>query len=139
VKPSKEDITTVIVAGGREGVDQSLVDRTLDLLCKNFPNSTRFVHGGAKGVDSQFHSWCLDRGHKPDVFPYHTYLGASGGRSRNLEMLGACHPKKTIVVVFAGGSGTLHLFSSAKQHGFYVLSLMTAVSQRKTLEALQDE
>jgi hypothetical protein len=104
----------ILVCGGRDFSDRSLLERILDLsLDKWGADGIVIIHGGARGADTLAGEWakyhnieCIEE--KADWEKY----GKRAGPIRNQKMLDEHKPE--IVVAFPGGTGTTHMVLLAK-------------------------
>lgn len=107
----------VLVCGGRDFADKSLLERTLSSL-----GITEICHGAARGADTLAGQWAAL--HKIPVKEYPAQWntwGKSAGYRRNVEMIQDFAPDK--VVAFPGGRGTQHMIDIARQRGVPVLEI----------------
>jgi hypothetical protein len=109
----------VAVTGGRDGVAEALVDRTLTTIDEAMGISV-LVHGDARGVDTQCAQWARDRGISVRPYPADWRKhGRGAGPIRNKLML--TDSQCELLVVFPGGKGTAqgtaHCCNTAKTLG----------------------
>lgn len=108
----------VIVCGGRDFLDDALVDIVLDHIHKETPITTLF-QGGAPGADTLARWWARKR----DVTNY-TFSadwlkhGKAAGPLRNRRMLEEGKPD--MVIAFPGGRGTANMVDQAMRAGVVV-------------------
>jgi hypothetical protein len=115
----------LLVTGGRNFTDRVLLDSVLDQLHAKHV-FTHVIHGAATGADMLADEWCNTSGVQPvacralwDYYRAQDPAKARGaGPIRNHAML-ALAPD--LVVVFPGGTGTLHMASIAERAGFKVV------------------
>lgn len=111
----------IVVTGGRDYADRSLLYRVLDLLAP-----TRVAQGGARGADALAAEWCAARAAETGVDSV-TYPaqwaehGKRAGALRNAEMLAA--EKPDLVLAFPGGRGTGDCTRRARELGIVVLEV----------------
>lgn len=109
----------VLVCGGRNFEDRSLVFNTLDRL--HAERGIDFlIEGGAKGADRLAYAWALDKGLQHRCYPadWNTH-GKAAGPIRNRHMLADGNPD--VVVAFPGGNGTAHMMGLARAAGVEVI------------------
>lgn len=79
-------MTKIIIAGGRDFKDFSLLCSKMDHLTSNL-TEVEAVCGGAKGANSLGEQWAKGRGHKIKYFiPDWDGLGRGAGHIRNRQM-----------------------------------------------------
>lgn len=103
----------VLVCGGRDFVDSSLLWGALDVLHRKVPLDTMTViQGGAHGADQIAREWCKSR-----CVPYDNYPadwdkhGKAAGPLRNQKMIDAGKPD--LVMAAPGGRGTEDMIKRA--------------------------
>ena len=112
----------VIVCGGRQFSDASVVNNALELLLETYPDTLHVCTGGATGADSLATTWA-----RRSCIPYTTFIanwdlhGNKAGPIRNVAMLERFRPH--LVLATAGGSGTAHMTRIAEQAGVPVVDL----------------
>lgn len=108
----------IIVCGGRDFADYTLVWDTLNLLCP--PElATTIVHGAAPGADALVDAVAGSLGLSVDPHPAEwKRWGLSAGPRRNEEMarIGA-----DLCVAFPGGRGTADMVARAQAHAIPVV------------------
>ena len=105
----------ILVCGGRDFNDQSLLDQTLDDLHARHPIS-QVIDGCARGADDLAHKWASKRGIFTRRFPADWRKhGRAAGHIRNTQMLREGKPD--MVVAFPGGRGTQNMVEQAKKMG----------------------
>lgn len=109
----------VLVTGGRDYVDASTVQRTLDELDQQL-GIVAVIEGGALGADAGTRWWAWSRGMMPETYKAAwRYLGPSAGPRRNTTMLENSRPD--LVIAFPGGVGTKDCVTKAIARGIKVL------------------
>jgi hypothetical protein len=103
----------ILVCGGRNYSNRTLVFETLDRLAKEFDN-IELCHGGARGADSLANEWALTRNSSCTVFKadWDTY-GRAAGSLRNQKMLDEFKP--AYIIAFPGGRGTQDMINRAER------------------------
>lgn len=117
----------ILVCGGRNFYDYTLVSKTLNALFPSTddmstwlpPPDTVIIHGGAKGADSLADQWAVTKGveieeYKADWIKH----GRAAGPIRNQLMLDKGKPD--LVIAFPGGAGTADMVRRAKKAGIPV-------------------
>lgn len=95
----------VLVCGGRDFSDKSLLTGTLDRVHSKYGDALVIVHGVARGADLMAEDWAKAREVAYEGFPAHwKKLGKRAGLERNKRMRDAAKPAACIA--FAGGVGT---------------------------------
>jgi len=90
----------VVVTGGRDFNDETLIKRTLDLF-----DIGHLVHGGCTGVDSLAEKYCKENKIPFTRMPANWLMhGIAAGPIRNAEMLERF--PNAILIAFPGGKGT---------------------------------
>jgi hypothetical protein len=108
----------VLVCGGRDFDDQTLLYETLDALDRIYC-FTLVINGAARGADSLAHRWAQDRYIEARSFPADWEKhGKAAGPIRNQKMLDEGKP--SLVVAFPGGRGTADMIARARQAGIAV-------------------
>lgn len=116
----------VLICGGRNFSDFSLLSRTLDKLHTKRP-FTAVAQGGAAGADFLAKQWAITRG-----IPAAEYAadwrtdGKGAGPRRNARMLAEFKPD--LVVAFRGGHGTADMVRRARDAGVEVVEPRFTVS-----------
>jgi hypothetical protein len=122
----------VLVCGGRDFYDVSLVNRTLNAGHARSPVGV-LIHGGARGADRLAGAWAEARGIPVEVFPVlpadWERLGPKAGPLRNARMLDEGRPD--VVVAFPGGAGTADMVEQAKARGFNVRLVAVSPYRRR--------
>lgn len=119
---------TVLVCGGRNFSDETLVREALDKVQRDNAN-LRIIHGGCgasadapsagwrayyKGADGLAHAWAEKNGHEAKGYPARwNSEGRAAGPKRNARMLEIDHPQ--LVVAFPGGDGTADMIAKARR------------------------
>lgn len=114
--PQKEKAPMrILVCGGREYCNREQLYDTLD----SYPTPAAIIEGGAQGADRFAREWATERGIQVETFPadWKTH-GKSAGPIRNQQMLKEGRPD--LVVAFAGGKGTQHMMTIARNAGVKV-------------------
>lgn len=112
----------VLITGGRNFYDKSLLKQTLDNLHAAKSISV-IIHGGCSGADRLAGYWAKSIGCVP-VEEYKYELGGNGrsaGPRRNAIMLREGKPD--LVVAFPGGKGTADMVKKAKTAGVKVVTI----------------
>lgn len=111
----------VLVCGGRDFNDESLVMKTLDQIDRQH-GIVEIVHGAARGADSLAGKWADTRFRTVTEFPANWQAhGKAAGPIRNQEMLGHT---PDLVVAFPGGRGTADMVRRAKAEGILVFEVI---------------
>lgn len=126
----------VLVCGGRDFNDYSLLSKTMDKLClennwyyggdaggeDNWLPNVIIISGKAKGADTLALDWAAVNWCDTLEFPadWKKY-GRKAGPIRNKQMLDEGKPD--LVVAFPGGSGTAHMVRIAKAAGVKVIEV----------------
>ena len=106
----------VLVCGGRDFVDKSLVFNTLDKVLAKYPEGLMIVHGAANGADALAEAWCKDREVMYVGVPARwKKWGKRAGPARNRQMRDLWEPKACIA--FPGGVGTAGMVELMKEVG----------------------
>jgi hypothetical protein len=113
----EEEMSKVIVTGGRDFNDREAVFTILDIL-----NPDMVIHGGANGADYLAGEWAKIR-RKICTIYYADWdkNGRAAGPIRNSDMLKANRDAK--VVAFKGGTGTAHCKTTAMKLGMEVIDV----------------
>ena len=125
----------MIIAGGREFNDYTLLVESCDKLLANKQPNIEIVNGGANGADRLGGKYAIQKGYK--MKPFHadwddvderadSELGRKNGRvywkyaghARNLEM--AQYADAAIVFWDGASTGTKNMIDSAKEEGITV-------------------
>ena len=108
----------LLVCGGRDFREQSIVDEFLDRMHSEH-KITCVIHGDARGADHLAQLWAERRGIPTQRFPaqWHLY-GASAGPMRNAQMIREGKP--TAVFAFPGGAGTANMVKQSEAAGLRV-------------------
>lgn len=108
----------VLVCGGRDFEDFSLVDKILNEL-RIEKEDFIVIQGGAKGADSLAWDWAYMNMLPCWRFPAKwKALGMSAGYIRNKQMLDEGKPD--LVIAFPGGKGTANMVKQARERGIEV-------------------
>lgn len=109
----------VLVTGGRDYKDRAFVFRILDAIHAK-RTITLLVEGGASGADTFARQWAQARRISFKTFEAEwDRYGGHAGRVRNCRMLREAKPD--MVAAFAGGVGTRHMCSIAREAAVPVL------------------
>lgn len=109
----------VLVCGGREFDDYSLMAKTLESLVR--PN-TMIIQGGAKGADALAKLWAKASNILSVEYPANwNKYGKRAGYLRNKQMLDEGKPD--LVVAFPGGKGTANMVKLAEEAGVKVIRI----------------
>jgi hypothetical protein len=111
----------VLVCGGRDFIDRTLLARTLDRLhrARVF---TALIEGDAPGADRMAGAWAEALGIAHEVFKADWEgLGAAAGPVRNRQMLEEGRPD--LVVAFPGRNGTDHMKRIAQAAGIEIIDV----------------
>jgi hypothetical protein len=113
----------VLVCGGRDFGDYSLVCDTLNQLLPEINAGTTIISGAARGADALGERWAhaarADLERYPADWEAH---GRSAGPIRNRQML--VEGKPDLVVAFAGGKGTANMIKQARAAGVKVIEVV---------------
>lgn len=105
-------MTRVLVCGGRNYSEQTLLNATLDWIDKQH-GITTLIEGGASGADALARTWAVLHNIPVLTFPAQwTKFGRSAGHKRNVQMLD--EGQVELVVAFPGGVGTADMVRLAK-------------------------
>lgn len=111
----------VLVCGGRNYRDADRVSEILTLFYAEYGMDV-LIHGGATGADSLASRWATDMSIPVKVYPANwDEHGKAAGLIRNEQMLREGKPD--VVIAFAGGRGTAHMVSIAKNAGVKVVQV----------------
>lgn len=98
-----EDITRILVCGGRDYSDRDILEDFLD-ACLTSWHFKVLIHGDARGADRLSHEWALKRGVQPAACRANwPRQGNAAGIIRNYAML-LLQPQ--MCISFPGGRGT---------------------------------
>src|SRR5688572_9601474 len=114
----------VLVCGGREFSDATLLNSTLDRLHAE-RRFTVLIEGGARGADTMAGEWADRCG--IDRMTYRAEwakFGRASGPSRNERML--ADGKPALVLAFPGGTGTAHMMRIARAARVEVIEVSPA-------------
>jgi hypothetical protein len=104
----------VLVCGGRDFTDRTLLYRVLDEI-----KPSAIVNGAANGADALSSEWARDHNVPRHEFPAQWQLyGKAAGPVRNQRMLLEARPQ--LVVAFKGGRGTADMIRQAEKCGIKV-------------------
>ena len=108
----------VIIAGGRDFIDQVHLNKACDSMLKGKPN-IEIVSGGAFGADKMGEIYAKDNGYTFKVFKadWNTH-GKSAGFIRNKQM--SDYADALIAFWDGNSSGTLNMIETAKKKGMPV-------------------
>lgn len=105
----------VLVCGGRNFNDVSLLNRTLDAM-HAAARITTVIHGTYRGADTLAGEWASEHNIRVDAYvPDWDQFGSAAGPKRNARMLSEGNPQ--LVIAFAGGRGTADMVKQAKLAG----------------------
>lgn len=108
----------LLVCGGRDFSDYSMVERLLDEVHAKTP-LTCLIHGAARGADSLASFWARTRGIARLAFPaLWEEEGRAAGPLRNARMIREGYPDA--VFAFPGGPGTADMVARARRAGLPV-------------------
>lgn len=108
----------VLVTGGRNFSDRTLLINTLDSLHANHA-FTVLMHGDANGADRLSGEWAASKGIRIEAHPADWKKhGRAAGPIRNSQML---DEQPELVIAFPGGKGTADMIRKAKQTGLKVI------------------
>lgn len=123
----------ILVCGGRDYNNRSMVFKTLDKICYerdwitekdehgNYLPNVIIVNGAAKGADYWSTEWAVVNWTRLKEYPANWQLyGRAAGHIRNKEMLLEC---PDLVVAFPGGKGTANMVKIAKKAGIEVIEI----------------
>jgi hypothetical protein len=109
----------VLVCGGRDFNDASLVERTLNDM---EPPVRVVIQGGARGADYLGRTWAALRRLSVETYPAMWGRdGKAAGPIRNQAML--VNGRPDLVVAFPGGRGTADMVRRAKAAGIPILEI----------------
>jgi UDP-N-acetylmuramoylalanine-D-glutamate ligase len=117
----------VLVCGGRDFADRSLMARTLSRFKPRVPTDDDLAEhililGGAKGADALAEEWADVFGVRKRIYPADWEAhGKAAGPIRNQRMLDEGKPD--LVVAFPGGRGTADMVRRAKAAGVRVIEV----------------
>jgi predicted polyphosphate/ATP-dependent NAD kinase len=104
----------VIVCGGRDYAEQSVIRERLTALRVEYPSAV-VIHGGAPGADSLAGHIAGRLGLEVEVHPANwAKHGRAAGPIRNREMLDS---GADLVIAFPGGIGTANMITQASLMG----------------------
>lgn len=110
----------LIIAGGRDFNNYSLLKETVNKFLTDYNDEPCIICGKAKGVDTLGERFAKEQGYKIKYFPadWNTY-GKSAGFVRNIEMA----ENATSLIAFWDGksSGTKHMIETAKKYNLKIL------------------
>lgn len=111
----------VLVCGGRDFDDASLMTKTLDEVHDVY-RIDAIIHGDAKGADRMAGGWARQRGFCEIKVPANwNVYGKSAGPVRNDWMAKLCDPD--LVIAFLGGKGTAHMIQRARDNNIKVMEV----------------
>lgn len=109
----------VLVCGGRDYVDQDVVNEVLDGIHERTSIGV-VIHGGASGADTCARRWADAKQIAHWAFPAQwSKHGRAAGPIRNQMMLEESRPN--LVVAFPGGRGTADMSRRATEAGVQLL------------------
>lgn len=115
-------MTRVLVCGGREFDDVSLLAVEMEKVWRRFGYPAVIIHGDARGADRLAEEWAIRHGVPVKAYPADWERdGRAAGPIRNQRMLDEGKPD--LVVAFPGGAGTADLVRRAKAAGVEVLAV----------------
>jgi hypothetical protein len=111
----------ILVCGGREYSDKSLLDTILDGYSKRY-SEICIIEGGARGADALASAWAESRGmpHMRMRAHWDSY-GKSAGHKRNSWMVK--YGKPDLVLAFPGGRGTTSMINIARASNVKVIEV----------------
>lgn len=140
---NKVNIHRILVCGGRDFNNYSLVRDTLDNYCKDngfiygpdiidYTDGTEpfehwipkchIIQGGARGADSLAGKWAVENHQEMTMyFADWEQYGKSAGYVRNRQMLVEGNPD--VVIAFPGGKGTKNMIDIARKAGVKVIEV----------------
>ena len=109
----------VIIAGGRDFQDYSLLQRSMDAFLMNIDDDVLIVSGRAKGADRLGERYANERGYTVQPYPADWQKhGKAAGFIRNEEM---AQNADALVAFWNGESrGTAHMIKLARQYSLDV-------------------
>jgi len=111
----------LIVAGGRDFKDISMIEHALDHLTGNYPIHM-IITGGCTGVDTIAHKWAIKNGIQTCEMPANWgWHGKKAGPLRNRLMAEI----GTHLMVFNGGRGTASMVYYAELDGLDIIDYRT--------------
>lgn len=112
----------VLVCGGRDYKNRTLVFETLDNIVINHGPIDSIIHGNASGADTLAHVWALSRDITPIPVPADWQRhGLSAGPIRNRKMITDHNPD--LVIAFPGGKGTKNMIDLARNASIEVIEV----------------
>lgn len=106
----------LLVCGGRNFQNRTLLFQVLDHIHTARGPVTAVIHGAYRGADTLADSWAKTRGIKPEPYPADwTAHGPAAGPIRNRQML--VEGKPDYVIAFIGDRGTQNMIDQAKAAG----------------------
>jgi hypothetical protein len=109
----------VLVCGGRDFNDWTLLCDALDAVRIEHGVITHIIHGCASGADKLADDWALMRGVQPVRCPANwNWQDKAAGPIRNAAMLAL---KPDLVVALPGGRGTADMVAKAEKAGVRVM------------------
>lgn len=122
----------VIIAGGRDFNDYSLLKESCDQILSDL-NNIEIISGRARGADSLGEDYALERGYDCTIFPadWEKY-GKAAGYKRNSEMADFAD----LLIAFWDGTskGTEHMINIARKKGLDI----KIINYEKTEKARSD-
>ncbi len=128
----RNTIPRILVCGGRDFTDFSLLSKTLNAICvahgwwidvhDNPSFCVHIISGGAQGADALAKRWAQLHGCPFTEFPADwDRHGEAAGPIRNQQMLDEGRPM--LVVAFPGGKGTADMVRRAREAGVEVIEV----------------
>lgn len=103
----------VLVCGGRDYCDQSMVFGVLDMLAEEQVINAVIQGDCPTGADKLARMWAISRNHHLDRYPADwSAHGRAAGPIRNQQMIDDGRP--TLIVAFKGGRGTEDMVRRAR-------------------------
>lgn len=110
----------VIIAGGRDLTDYTLVERAMERWCAEHGQPSEVVSGGQRGIDRLGENWALERGVPVARFPADWRFGKIAGPVRNRKM--AQHADGLVAIPDPRHSpGTRNMIEEARARGLTVM------------------
>jgi hypothetical protein len=110
----------LIIAGGRDFADYSLLQKKVDVMlsAKRFSHRTEIISGKAKGADTLGEQYAKANDFPVKEFPADWSIGKSAGYLRNSEM--AIYADACICFWNGRSTGTKHMIDLATTQGLPV-------------------
>lgn len=110
----------VVVTGGRDFTDATLVDRALSHVHRETPIRL-LIHGDCRGADRTCEAWAIENGIETKAMPADwKNEGRAAGPLRNGRML---NEKPDLVVAFPGGRGTANMMNQTLSRGVELVEI----------------